>query len=72
MVDKVKSEVQLVDMILLDSGNPKLALKELGDTVWKSHWIVSRKIDVAVSKPVFLTEKLNVEYIPELLDFEQA
>jgi len=48
-----------VDAILLDSGNPKLAVKELGGTGRTHNWEISRDIVRAVSVPVFLAGGLN-------------
>jgi len=53
-VDEAKSLAGYVDALLLDSGNPTLAVKELGGTGRTHDWIVSRKIREAVSVPVFL------------------
>ncbi len=44
----------LVDAILLDSGNPALAVKELGGTGRTHDWSVSRAIVEAVALPVYL------------------
>jgi phosphoribosylanthranilate isomerase len=49
----------LVDVILLDSGNQSLAVKELGGTGRTHDWSVSRQIRDAVDKPVFLAGGLN-------------
>ena len=48
-----------VDAILLDSGNPSLATKELGGTGRAHDWAVSRKIRDAVPVPVYLAGGLN-------------
>ncbi len=57
-----------VDMILLDSGNPNLAVKELGGTGRVHNWQVSRKIVEAVKKPVFLAGGLNSENARAAID----
>jgi len=49
----------LVDAILLDSGNPSLATKELGGTGRAHDWAVSRQIRDSVDVPVFLAGGLN-------------
>ena len=49
----------LVDAILLDSGNPSLAIKVLGGTGRAHDWAVSRKIRDAVQVPVYLAGGLN-------------
>jgi len=43
-----------VDFILLDSGNPNLAVKELGGTGRTHDWAVSRRIVETCGRPVFL------------------
>lgn len=48
-----------VDALLLDSGNPSLAVKELGGTGRVHDWSISRKINDSVSVPVFLAGGLN-------------
>jgi phosphoribosylanthranilate isomerase len=48
-----------VDAILLDSGNPSLAAKELGGTGRAHDWAISRKIRDAVQVPVYLAGGLN-------------
>ncbi len=48
-----------VDRILLDSGNPRLAVKELGGTGRTHNWEISRRIRDAVGIPVFLAGGLT-------------
>lgn len=48
-----------VDSILLDSGNPNLATKELGGTGRVHNWEISKKIVEKVKIPVFLAGGLN-------------
>ncbi len=43
-----------VDYILLDSGNPNLAVKELGGTGKTHNWDLSLKIKNAIDTPLFL------------------
>ncbi|HEX8369415.1 MAG TPA: phosphoribosylanthranilate isomerase [Pyrinomonadaceae bacterium] len=54
-----------VDAILLDSGNQKLEIKELGGTGRTHDWQISRKIVEAVKKPVFLAGGLKSENVAE-------
>lgn len=52
----------LVDAILLDSGNPAAAVRELGGTGRTHDWAVSRRIREAVAaqgKPLYLAGGLN-------------
>ena len=48
-----------VDAILLDSGNPKAAVKTLGGTGNTHNWNISRELIKAVEVPVFLAGGLN-------------
>lgn len=60
------------DAILLDSGNPRLAVKELGGTGRRHDWAISRRIVEAVQLargvPVFLAGGLNAEDVAEAID----
>ena len=48
-----------VDAILLDSGDQRLAVKQLGGTGRRHDWAVSLRIREAVDVPVFLAGGLN-------------
>ena len=48
-----------VDALLLDSGNPKAAVKELGGTARTHNWTISRRIVEFSSLPVFLAGGLH-------------
>jgi phosphoribosylanthranilate isomerase len=48
-----------VDAILLDSGDQRLAVKQLGGTGRRHDWAVSLRIREAVEVPVFLAGGLN-------------
>jgi phosphoribosylanthranilate isomerase len=52
-----------VDAILLDSGNPSLATKELGGTGRTHDWSVSRRIRDSVNIPIYLAGGLNPENV---------
>jgi phosphoribosylanthranilate isomerase len=54
-----------VDAILLDSGNQRLAVKELGGTGRNHDWSISRRIRETVSVPVFLAGGIRAENVPE-------
>lgn len=52
-----------VDALLLDSGNPALAVKELGGTGRTHNWELSRQIVTSVDRPVFLAGGLRAENV---------
>jgi len=54
-----------VDAFLLDSGNPDLAVKELGGTGRVHDWNLSRCIVEAVARPVFLAGGLGTDNVVE-------
>jgi phosphoribosylanthranilate isomerase len=60
-----------VDALLLDSGNPKLAVKELGGTGRTHNWSLSRQIVEQAPVPVFLAGGLKAENVQEALDTVQ-
>lgn len=60
-----------VDTLLLDSGNPTLATKELGGTGRVHNWQVSRQIVAQSRVPVFLAGGLNADNVQEALDTVQ-
>jgi len=57
-----------VDAILLDSGKPSLAVKELGGTGRRHDWRISRRIRESVAVPVFLAGGLRAENVAESID----
>jgi phosphoribosylanthranilate isomerase len=57
-----------VDAILLDSGNPKLKIKELGGTGRVHNWKLSRKIIESIPIPVFLAGGLNAENVKQAIN----
>jgi phosphoribosylanthranilate isomerase len=60
-----------VDALLLDSGNPKLEVKELGGTGRTHNWEISRNIVGRVNIPVFLAGGLNPENVKEAIKVVQ-
>lgn len=56
------------DALLLDSGNPTLAVKELGGTGRIHNWLVSRQIVEQSSVPVFLAGGLNPQNLRQAID----
>lgn len=57
-----------VDALLLDSGNPNLAVKELGGTGRTHNWQLSRQIVDASPKPVYLAGGLKAENVREAIE----
>ncbi len=57
-----------VDAILLDSGNPKLAVKELGGTGRTHDWSLSRAIRERIAIPLFLAGGLTPENVGEAIE----
>lgn len=69
--DAVRQAVNVsgkVDAILLDSGQPTLAIKELGGTGRVHNWAVSRRIRDEVDVPVFLAGGLNPDNVAKAID----
>lgn len=62
-VEEALSVAPDVDALLLDSGNPLLATKELGGTGRIHNWALSRKIVEQADKPVFLAGGLKAENV---------
>ncbi|KAA0231491.1 phosphoribosylanthranilate isomerase [candidate division KSB1 bacterium] len=52
-----------VDAILLDSGNPNLAVKELGGTGRTHNWRISREIRQSIDVPLFLAGGLSADNV---------
>ena len=72
--NSVKEAVEvskLVDMILLDSGNPNLPIKELGGTGRTHNWSLSKKIREEINIPIFLAGGLDKNNVRQAIDFVQ-
>ncbi len=67
-VDEAAELAEFVDAVLLDSGNPHLAVKELGGTGRRHDWRLSRKIVETCGKPVFLAGGLNAGNVREAIE----
>lgn len=66
-VDEAAHIAPNVDALLLDSGNPALAVKELGGTGRVHNWKLSRKIVETVRIPVFLAGGLKPENVQQAI-----
>ena len=62
-IDEACAIAPLVDAILLDSGNQKLDIKQLGGTGRVHDWSISRVIRERCGKPVFLAGGLNADNV---------
>lgn len=67
-IDEAVELSSRVDCILLDSGNPALAVKELGGTGRRHDWQISRRIRDTVDVPVFLAGGLNASNVAEAIE----
>ena len=64
-VEEAAGVAPFVDAILLDSGNPTAAVKELGGTGRVHDWAVSRAIRDAVHLPLFLAGGLRAANVAD-------
>jgi phosphoribosylanthranilate isomerase len=65
VVEEARALATAVDAFLLDSGNPNLAVKELGGTGRVHDWDLSRRIVESVDRPVFLAGGLRADNVAE-------
>lgn len=66
-LDEAVAAAPFVDAILLDSGNPALAVKELGGTGRTHDWSWSRRIRDAVALPLYLAGGLHAGNVGDAL-----
>lgn len=66
-VDEARALAPHVDAILLDSGNQKLAVKELGGTGKTHDWQLSRRIRESIDIPMFLAGGLSPENVAQAI-----
>jgi phosphoribosylanthranilate isomerase len=67
-VDEAVAAAPFVDALLLDSGNPALAVKELGGTGRTHDWALSRRIrDAVFPLPLWLAGGLRVHNVGEAI-----
>jgi phosphoribosylanthranilate isomerase len=67
-VDEAIGISEMVDAILLDSGNPKLKIKELGGTGRVHNWKLSRLICENAKCPVILAGGLKAENVKAAIE----
>lgn len=67
-VDNAIEISELVDAVLLDSGNPNLKVKELGGTGRTHNWSLSRQIRDSAKCPVFLAGGLKPENVRQAIE----
>lgn len=67
-IDEALEVESVVDAILLDSGNPRLAVKELGGTGRTHDWSVSSQLVRRVEVPVFLAGGLKAENVRQAIE----
>jgi phosphoribosylanthranilate isomerase len=66
-IEEARVASAFVDALLLDSGNQRLAIKELGGTGRIHDWRLSRRISGEASVPVFLAGGLKAGNIAEAI-----
>lgn len=66
-LDQALSVSTFVDALLLDSGNPNLAVKQLGGTGRVHDWSISRSICERAGVPVFLAGGLKPENVADAI-----
>ncbi|MFA7421815.1 MAG: phosphoribosylanthranilate isomerase [Melioribacteraceae bacterium] len=67
-VEEAIAAAKTADALLLDSGNQKLAVKELGGTGRTHNWELSRRIVESVAIPVYLAGGLKPANVKDAID----
>ena len=70
-IDEANEISTHVDAILLDSGNPNLATKELGGTGRVHNWDLSKRIRESIDIPIFLAGGINKDNVRAAIDHVQ-
>ncbi len=68
LAEALQAVAEGADTLLLDSGNPSLAVKELGGTGRVHNWLVSRQIVEQSAVPVFLAGGLKPDNAREAIE----
>ena len=66
-IEEARAVAPHVDAILLDSGNQKLSVKELGGTGRIHDWTISREIRARCGKPLFLAGGLKPDNVRDAI-----
>ena len=66
-IEEARTASTMVDVLLLDSGNQKLDVKELGGTGRTHDWKLSRRIRDEIDIPLFLAGGLNAANIADAI-----
>lgn len=64
-LEEAREAAETSQMLLLDSGNPKAAVKELGGTGRVHDWRISREIRESVTLPVWLAGGLRASNVAD-------
>lgn len=70
-LEEARTMAAHADILLLDSGNPTLKIKQLGGTGRTHNWEISRAIVASVTVPVFLAGGLRPENVAQALQSVQ-
>jgi len=66
-IDEARAAAMHVDALLLDSGKPSLAVKELGGTGRVHDWTLSARIRESAGVPLFLAGGLRAENVRDAI-----
>ncbi len=66
-LEEARAAAPYVHAVLLDSGNPSLAVKELGGTGRVHDWTISRHIREALDVPIYLAGGLTAENVGDAI-----
>ena len=67
-IGEAEAVAPLVDAVLLDSGDTRGAVKELGGTGRRHDWSISKRIRERIAKPVFLAGGLEPGNVVEAME----
>ena len=67
-IERAQAAAETSNAILLDSGNPAAAVRELGGTGRAHDWAISRRIRESVAIPVYLAGGLNPQNVARAIE----